>query len=51
MRWIKKKTGPSAQTVETAADLNKATASAKAYTLGYFKSLEVLMIATCSKTT
>ena len=41
VRWIKKKTGPPAQTVETAEELQKAVSSSKAYALGYFKSFEV----------
>jgi hypothetical protein len=44
VRWIKKKTGPPAQTVESAEELQKAVSSSKAYALGYFKSFEVTLV-------
>ncbi len=44
VRWIKKKTGPPAQTVESAEELQKAVSSSKAYALGYFKSFEVGLV-------
>jgi protein disulfide-isomerase A1 len=40
LKFVKKKTGPPAQTVSTVAELEKATAASTVYALGYFDALE-----------